>query len=151
MPEKQLPDPLVVGAAELLFTLQKFEASQEVTVAWCMKTVGFDEATSKNRAKQMQVRWSLKVLKECKKENQPPSVIIATTTVSTSGIMSPLSVSSNQSTQENSTIIEKSASTVAAGGKTNWPNELSSHYVTRSVKSLIEKAGKKGTTRKTLH
>jgi hypothetical protein len=46
----------VVGAAELLFTpLQKYKAGQEVTVAWCMEKVGFDKATSKNRAKQMQV------------------------------------------------------------------------------------------------
>jgi hypothetical protein len=38
MPEKQPPNPLMVGAAELFFTLQKFKEGQEVTVVlWFMK------------------------------------------------------------------------------------------------------------------
>jgi hypothetical protein len=151
MPEKQPPDPRVAGAAELLFTLQKFKPGQELTVAWCMVKVGFDEATSKNRSKQMQVRRALKDLKEGKKENQPPSVIIATTAGSTGGIMSPLSVSSNKSTQEVDAIVEEAASTVASGGEMNQPEKPSSRSVTRSVKSLIDKSGKKITARKTSH
>jgi hypothetical protein len=56
----------------------------------------------KNRATQMQFCGALKDLKECKKEIQPPSIIIVIFTGSTSGLMSPrTSVSSyNKSIQQ---------------------------------------------------
>jgi hypothetical protein len=65
--------------------------------------------------------------------------------------MSPLSVSSNKSTQEVFAIVEDTASTVASGGKMNQLEKPSSRSVTRSVKSLIDKSGKKVTARKTSH
>jgi hypothetical protein len=65
--------------------------------------------------------------------------------------MSPISLSSNKSTQEVFAIVEEAASTVASGGKMNQLEKPSSPSVTRSVKSLIDKSGKKVTARKSLH